>query len=173
VQQGFSGGEFAAGTITDFTRIHVGDNEIARQVGARVFVEQFNKDRIYESASRRVAPVDTAAGLSDFVPLLWPSPEQSGMAVPFGALKYLSSGTTTNFRLLVAQIGDMTDSDEEEVLIAVGYDAATVKAVPKAARVPKTTRPLAGGHLKMSTRKRALLPKVFATLTAEDRKKKN
>jgi hypothetical protein len=173
VQQGFSGNEFAAGSITDFTRLAVGDNHILQQVAARIVIDKFNQDRIKEAASRRVAPVDTAAGLSDFFPIIWPSRDQSGMAVPFGAIKFFSGGTTTNFRILAMQLGDMTDSDEEEVLIAVGYDDAAVKAVPKAARVPKTVRPLAAGHLQMSTRKRALLPKVYATLTAGDRKKKN
>lgn len=173
VQQGFSGGEFAAGTLTDFTRLHVGDNQIYQQIGARAAIEKFNKARILEAASRRVAPVDTASGLSDFFPLIWPEKDQSGLAVPFGPLKFFTAGTLQNFRILVVELGDMKDTQEEEVLIGIGYDEAAVKAVPKAARVPKTTRPPADGHLKMSARKRALLPKVFTTLTRADRKAKN
>lgn len=173
VQQGFSGGEFVAGTLTDFTRLAVGDNMIYQQVGARAAIEKFNKARITEAASRRVAPVDTAAGLSDFFPLIWPEDDQSGLAVPFGAIKFFTSGTLTSFRILVEELYDMKDSQEEEVLIGMGYEEDAVKAVPKAARVPKTLRPPADGHLKMSARKRALLPKVFTTLSRKNRKAKN
>ena len=164
-----TGNEFAAGTIATITSLHVGTNEVLRQMTARSIVEKFNKDRIVDPASRRVAPVDTASGVSDFFPLLWPSKRQSGVSIPGGEVRVVTTGTTTSFRFLVVDVRDISNAEREQVLISMGYKAKRVKAVPAAARVPKTVRPSLKGHLKMNPRKKALLPQTFVTLTKEDR----
>lgn len=167
-----TGAEFAAGTITDFTSLHVGKNEVLRQMTGRALIEKFNKDRIREAASRRVAPADTASGVSDFVPLMWPSQGDSGLAVPHGSVRFVSTGTTQNFRLLVMDVRLGLSKDErDQVLIDMGYRAKKVRATPAAARVPVTKRPGLKGHLRISPRKRALLPQRYVTLSKEDRGK--
>ena len=170
VNQGFSGVEIAAGVITQVDSLFVGSNEVMRKINARTVVEQFNLDRIRDVASRRVAPVDTAAGLSDFFPLLWKNRRQSLTAVPYGQVTVDLGGTISNVRLLATTIPDQTDTEREALLIAMGYDPDAVKSVPAEARVPKTTRPGLAGHLKMSPRKRALLPQVWHGLTKAHRK---
>lgn len=167
---GHTGGEFAAGTITLIDYLKVGANQLRQRIAARAWMQGFNKDRITDVASRRVAPDDTAAGLSDFFPLLWPTRDGSGLAVPYGAVKFFTQGTNQNFRLFGLHLPDQLDAERTEVLVAMGYDRAAVEGVPAEKRVPITVRPPLQGHLLMNPRKRALLPQRWHGLTRELRK---
>lgn len=168
---GHTGGEFAAGTITQIDTLAVGKNKLAERVTARSWMQGFNKDRIIDAASRRGAPDDTATAVTDFFPLLWPTRGGSGLAIPFGALTFFTVGTNQNWRILVVEPLEALDEDRKEVLVTMGYDRAAVEAVPAAKRVPKTLRPGLVGHLNMDLRKRGLLPQVWHGLGKQHRKK--
>ncbi|MCH7792826.1 MAG: hypothetical protein IID31_11180 [Planctomycetes bacterium] len=152
--------EFAAGEMTE-VNAKVGGSIVLEKTPARTLVAAFNFASRMDPQGRIVAPDDVVTGNAHYLPILFPRIDEPLTAVPEGVVRLNFTGSKTSFRVLTVNLPGMDDNDRKRKLIQMGYNPAQVNKVPPHKRLPKTTRPGLLGHLKMSLRKRWLLPQKW------------